>query len=713
MGSASVMATADPRHKWTFYRRGGLDQVALETALDLERLDQLDPKLWVALACPVKGLEIEERTLALIDTDGDGRIRVPEVLAAVKWAAEQLNSPSDLLHPLAELPLDSISTRGESGRAILAAARKALAQAGTPEAGTITLDALSKPEKLFPAGELNGDGVIPAKAAPDEATRGLIEDIAAAYGTKKGGSGTVGIDEDRTKSFFEELDAFSAWAKKGSGPATAFIGEKTDAAFAAVDAVRAKVNDHFARCRLAALDVCALAAVNRTEDDYITLARNQLSADSPDLAAFPLAHAAPGLPLPLEEGLNPAWAGAIARLRSAAVAPILGPEKTSLTEEEWLDLQGRFGAYQDWLKEKPDAKVGPLSAADAKGILAGGGRAGLEALWAKDRELAPAFTAFTDLERLIRYRRDLLDVLRNFVNFADFYSRKKMAMFEAGFLYLDSRACELCVKVEDPGAHSVIATRSNACVAYCECRRPDKPVLKIAALFTQGDIDQLYVGRNGIFFDRQGGDWDASIVKLIDNPISLRQAFFAPYKKFVRFIEAQFAKQANAAQTAPSGLLGSVASQAGGTAAHSGARKFDVGTIAALGVAVGGISGALGAICGAFFGLKAWMPVGLLAVILAISGPSMLIAWLKLRQRMLGPVLEASGWAINGRVKLTTPLGRMLTTLARLPPHSIRKLHDPYRQRASYGWLALWALLAAVAGAVIFAKIAHRWPFPR
>jgi hypothetical protein len=75
---------------WKFFRTGGLDQVALETGADLLNLDQLDQKLWVALSCPVKGLELDEKTLALIDTDGDGRIRVPELLAAIKWAAARL-----------------------------------------------------------------------------------------------------------------------------------------------------------------------------------------------------------------------------------------------------------------------------------------------------------------------------------------------------------------------------------------------------------------------------------------------------------------------------------------------------------------------------------------------------------------------------------------------------------------------------------------------
>ena len=70
-------------HTWRFFRSGGFDQVIIDSVEDLTNLAQLDKKLWTALACPIKGLEIDQRTLSYIDTDNDGRIRVPELLAAV------------------------------------------------------------------------------------------------------------------------------------------------------------------------------------------------------------------------------------------------------------------------------------------------------------------------------------------------------------------------------------------------------------------------------------------------------------------------------------------------------------------------------------------------------------------------------------------------------------------------------------------------------
>ena len=117
-------------HQWRFFRAGGFDQVKLETGADLLSLDQLDQKLWVALACPISGLEFDPRTAALLDTDQDGRIRAPEVIAAVKWAGSMLKNPDDLIRGGDSLPLASINDTTPESRQLLAGARRILANLG-------------------------------------------------------------------------------------------------------------------------------------------------------------------------------------------------------------------------------------------------------------------------------------------------------------------------------------------------------------------------------------------------------------------------------------------------------------------------------------------------------------------------------------------------------------------------------------------------------
>src|SRR6267378_4017872 len=117
-------------HPWKFFRAGGFDQVRLETGSDLVHLDQLDQKLWVALACPTTGLEFDSKTLALIDTDKDGRIRAPDIIAAAKWAASCLKNPDDLLKGSPSLPLSAINDAFPEGKQLLSSARQILANLG-------------------------------------------------------------------------------------------------------------------------------------------------------------------------------------------------------------------------------------------------------------------------------------------------------------------------------------------------------------------------------------------------------------------------------------------------------------------------------------------------------------------------------------------------------------------------------------------------------
>ena len=165
-------------------------------------------------------------------------------------------------------------------------------------------------------------------------------------------------------------------------------------------------------------------------------------------------------------------------------------------------------------------------------------------------------------------------------------------------------------------------------------------------------------------------------------------------------IEEQVAKRAAAADAASNSKLASAAeSAANADKAPPAAKKIDIGTVAAMGVAVGAIGGALGAIATGLAGLAIWqLPLVVVGLMLLISLPSMAIAWLKLRQRTIGPILEGNGWAVNGRVAINIPFGTKLTDLATLPPGSIRSLDDPYEDKGAIRRRRLiWALLIVLA----------------
>src|ERR1041384_5166962 len=124
-------------HTWKFFRAGGFDQVRLDSGADIASLDQLDQKLWVALACPTTGLEFDKRTLDLIDTDKDGRIRAPEIIAASKWATSMLKSPDELTKSLPALPLTAINDATPEGKQLLSSAKQILVNLGKGDAPAI------------------------------------------------------------------------------------------------------------------------------------------------------------------------------------------------------------------------------------------------------------------------------------------------------------------------------------------------------------------------------------------------------------------------------------------------------------------------------------------------------------------------------------------------------------------------------------------------
>ena len=583
-------------------------------------IGELDQKLWVALACPTKGVEFDARTLSFVDSDTDGFVRAPELISAVQWAGERLTQPEVLVKMLPGVPLSAIKTDDEAGAAIAAAAREALAHSGGTD-DMVTVEAASAAHQRF-------------------------ADLALA-----------------------------AW--EAAGAEVKPLGDATDAAYVAMTAVQAKVDDWFVRCSLAAFDARAGDAMNASGDALTALGGVSLKGDTDGIAALPLAHVRAQAELPLATWLNPAWAAPMAAFYAAVVTPLLG-ELSHLTSPQWQSLKDKLTPYGTWLGTKPD----PL--AQGEGV--------------------------RDLEKLACFTRDLLTLANNFVAFKDFYSRQGPATFQIGTLYIDERACDLCVAVNDAGKHASMAGLSRVCLIYVDCVRGAEK-MSVAAAMTAGDVSYLMVGRNGVFYDRKGQDWNATITKLVDNPISLRQAFWSPYKRMARLVSEQLQKMAASKAKASEDQLGNMAQATTQKAVTAPAKAappaqptpFDVGKFAgifaAIGLALGALGTALVSALSGLFSLSWWqIPLALGGVVLLISLPAVVFAWFKLRSRNLGPILDANGWAVNARARINIPFGTSLTHLAKLPANAERSMQDPYAEESKpWGWYFV-LLIAAGAG---------------
>ena len=95
-------------YNWKWFRAGRMSQVSLTCGADIAALAELDRKQWIAISMPTTGVRFDARMLELMDTDHDGRIRTPEVLAAIDFLKAK------------KVDFDSLFTAGEAEEKALA-----------------------------------------------------------------------------------------------------------------------------------------------------------------------------------------------------------------------------------------------------------------------------------------------------------------------------------------------------------------------------------------------------------------------------------------------------------------------------------------------------------------------------------------------------------------------------------------------------------------
>lgn len=700
-------------HVWNFSIVGGVKRVNLESGTDLIHLSELDPKLWTALSCPVNDLEIDSKTLELIDEDKDGQIRVPEVIGAVDWITSVLKNPDDLLKHETTFQLSAINDQTELGKALLESAKVILKNLGKEGATFLTVEDATDTVKIFSGTSFNGDGVITEDSTTNAELIKLINEIMQCHGSVADRGGKQGITLELAQSFIEACQKYAAWYdKKDANSASIFsLGENTEDAYQNFCAIKAKVDDYFIRCRLAAFDTQSTEVLNLQVARVESITAQNLSTSMDEIAAYPLAKIEANKALPISSSINPAWENAIATFKTLTVSKLF-PGKENVSETEWNKIVETFTAYTQWMSEKEGIAIETLGIARVRELLLTNYNEQLLTLIEQDKAVENEANNIILVNKLVRYHRDIFSLLKNFVTFFDFYTPGAKAIFQAGTLYIDQRSCDLCIKVSDMAKHATMVSFSGMYLIYCDCTsRATNEKMTIVAALTNGDIDNLVVGKNALFYDRNGLDWDATVVKIVDNPISIRQAFFSPYRKVSRFIESQINKFATSQDDKVSGDMTKSIDNVPVKMEEVKAKKeppapFDVGKFvgifAAIGLAIGAIGSVLAAVVSGFVSLVWWkMPFAIIGALLLISGPSMIIAFLKLRKRNLAPILDANGWAINARVIINIPFGNTLTHLAELPKGAKVNLNDPFTQKKKPILPAI-LILVSVATAVIY-----------
>ena len=703
-------------YEWSFSSVGGVKRVNFDCGRDILALEQLDQKLWTVLSCPTNGLEIDATTLELIDEDNDGHIKVTEILAAIKWIGSIINNPDDLMEQNAVFPLNAINENNAEGKILMASAKNILKNLGRPDAITLTVEETSDRVKIFNGTAFNGDGIITEDSCPTDELKILIKDIITCVGSLTDRGGKEGIDTEFLNLFLAACTAYSDWNKVAEDNKIVILpfNENTEACYQTYRAVKTKVDDYFLRCRLAAFDVETTTVLNLLTARVELITGKDLTTCLEEIETFPLAKIEGGKDLPLQHGINPTWENKINHVRIQITDQIFSNKKT-LSESEWNLITEKFIGYEQWKSEKAGEQVESLGIERIRKILSDGLSNELVKLIEKDKELETEANNIILVDKLVRYYRDLFTLIKNFVTFYDFYSPDQTAIFQSGTLYIDQRSCDLCIIVTDMAKHDMMVSLSGMFLIYCKCvSKSTGEAFVIVAALTNGDIDNLIVGRNAVFYDRKGISYDATIIKIIENPISIIQAFWSPYRKISRFIEKQVNKfaseQDNKVLTDVTTKIEKVPAK---VETPTPAVPFDVGKFvgifAAIGLALGAIGTALASVIAGFIGLTWWrMPLAVSGLLLIISGPAMIMAFFKLRQRNLALILDANGWAVNANVIINIPFGNTLTQIASLPKNAKINTNDPFSSKGRPLW-QIMLLFFVLIGIGLYALWRFGW----
>lgn len=706
-------------HRFRWLGRGA--HPVMDSAEALAALPGLDDTYWVATAAPVAGLRGDARFHALLDADGDGRIRSDDLRAAVRWLFAHLDAPEAVTAGAETVAPGSLRADGPEHGALAKACRRV-----APEGGEVALPAVRAALAEEEARGLSAAGKVLPAAVTDPDVADLVATALRARGGVDHPSGAKAVDAETLEGFLADAAAWVAWRERGATDAVAPLGrEGTAAAVAAVDVVADRVDAFFVLCDALALDP-SLAKGMSTEVAAAELLDPERAREV--LERAPLAPPRADGVLSLDDALNPAWRDAVHGLFREAVRPLLDGDRRTLDRAAWLALRGRLDAWRGWRAEQPALGGRGFDLDAVRAHLAAPERAqAVRALLEASVEGAVTLGNLQALERLLLYQAHLLRLANNFVAMPDLLAPDARGLMERGRLVMDGRSFDLSIRVTDAARAERFGAMSPIFVMYVKVG--DKGgdwTEEVAVPVTAGDRGHLVEGQWGVFFPLEGGVKHAQVRAIASSPISIREALWVPFKRISTAVEAAADKAANAQKealdaklvsavdstaaattslpTAPAAPAAPVAGAsatappsspppwtqqvplmlAGGGIAFAAVASsltyiVDVAWSAATGLAAALVGTALvassPASVQAVVGAVA-LPVSLLLLLVAaVAVPFVLYAlpvafatWLRLRQRDLGALLEGAGWAVNERLMLARRDALRLTRRAEVAP---------------------------------------------
>lgn len=698
------------RVRFRFKRFGAFPHLVIDSAETLRLATRLDPAHWLALSAPTRGVRSDPRFLELLDTNGEGIITHADVTTALAWffsvfrSFEGLESGSSAINP------DYFDAGNADGQRIRNTLNKIRQRESLVADSPIPLSAIQKSRREIMVQPMSSRGVVLPEAAEDPDIERMLNLAVSITGGVPHPSGRPGIDALALEQFTNQVRDYTVWKTAASDDVYP-LGENTEDAYHRHRKLIEKIDHFFALCNAAVFDERVQA---KTYFDDTTLGELKDSSSSQikdRLMNAPLALPNPRGVLRLDDA-NLYYRRELENFRKTVVQPLIGDVGKEITFEQWMQIRDKLEPYEQWLTGRPQSAgalanveaverfIEPICIERVMRLLDSGSE---EALEIEDIDLA---------ERAALYQAHLLEFTNNFVSFPNLYHRKNRALFEMGSLIMDGRYFNLAVQVEDRGRHATVARNSGMYLMYMAVHeQPGQTKYEVAVPVTSGGKGNIAVGKHGIFVDLSGEEYDAEVIEVIENPVSFREALGAPFRRLGRLLSGKIEAATSEAQgNLDREFIGHLSrTQAQPAAAttsagvspqtpQNGSRSLSRGgLLLGGGVAIAAIGSALAYIINTLARLQ-WYEIliGLAAAAGAVLFPVAILIFVKLKHRDISAVVEASGWAMNGRMRLTRALSRSFTVRPAYPKGS-----KGTRSLARKLWVVAAAVLLLASVAVL------------
>ncbi len=682
-----------------FENYGGIFQLRLQTAEDLAALAKLRESRWAATSAPVGCFRCDPAVLKCLDPDATGRIRTQDLKDAQQCLFHFFSNREGATQQSDVLRLDDLDTTHSEGRELQEACKWILEQLERPGSKEISLEQI----RAFRAGNArvfpNGDGIVPLVDIESESTRAFCADVVKYAGELEDASGKIGYGKEQLQRFLDRARAMRDWMVEGKQTAAgeqrsselSRWGDVTPEATAIVFVLEAKLEQFFWQCDLLRVEP---RAAGRFELNVVELEEFDLEnalAIEKRLSTAPLSRPNAAGELNLNSGLNPCYEERVWELRDKVLKRALGTDVEKLTRKDWEMVKALFEPHKAWIEAKPRDEIESLGEERLTAYLEGELPKEAEVLIERDLTVRDHLEQIATVEKLCLLQRWLLELANNFVNFSRLYDPNRRSLFEEGTLVIDGRELAFSMKVKNRSEHRKIAEMSRMFLMYAEITSKvitstHREKFELVVAVTAGERGGISVGKRGVFFDIEEREWDALVVEVVENPISLWEAVKAPFQRIgglaAQMVEQIAARQTESIEEATEAGLGEMAATPAGkkepSTAAAPAQKTSVrDLLLGGGLAFAAVGSSLAFIVKT---LSEVNPLHLGAVVLALVSIVMLssglLGYLKLRSRDMSALLEAAGWAVNFRMKLTRRLGRLFTHRLELPKDAVKRRRD-------------------------------------